>query len=360
LKSKFAALALLLAASSLLAQPLTPVATRDSKIVKRWELPGDPHGVAIGNDGTIYVGLAQPQAIVAIDPKTGVVKQRLVLDSAEIASTKELVTLRTNRAGNRLYIANGSDESATILSLPDLAVLREITMEGEAIRDVLPDPKGRQIYLLGRHVHIFNVDGEKELRTINIDDPMAIAVSANGALLAVIASEDFGNTKATSVALYDTTTFAELAREPLQTDKTIESALFAASDQALIALSRGSLFEKALSIGKPAKQMTAGANGQMRMAIDFGDLTNSDPICLPEGSGPQIATLSSPEIVLFAERRCSGGSGMAGSDRRVTPASLYGIAAYALAYDSASKTLVVTDRAGFLTIYKVPRAAVAR
>jgi hypothetical protein len=162
------------------------------------------------------------------------------------------------------------------------------------------------------------------------------------------------------VALYDTTTFAELAREPLQTDKTIESALFAAGDQALIALSRGSLFEKALSIGKPAKQMTANANGQMRMAIDFGDLTNSDPICLPEGSGAQIATLSSPEIVLFAERRCSGGSGMAGSDRRVTPASLYGIAAYALAYDSASKTLVVTDRAGFLTIYKVPRAAVAR
>ena len=36
------------------------------------------------------------------------------------------------------------------------------------------------------------------------------------AMLAVVATEDFGNTKATSVALYDTTTFAELAREPLQ------------------------------------------------------------------------------------------------------------------------------------------------
>ena len=320
MKSRLA-FALLLAASPLAAQPLAPVATRDSKIVKRWELPGDPHGVTIGADGTIYAGLAQPQAVVAIDPKTGAIKQKLVLDSAEIASTKELVTLRTNRAGNRLYIANGSDESATILSLPDLAVLREITMEGEAIRDVLPDPKGHQIYLLGRHVHVFS---EKELRTINIDDPMAIAVSSNGALLAVIAAEDFGNAKATSVALYDTATFAELAREPLQTDKTIESALFAASDQALIALSRGSLFEKALSVGKPAKQMAAGSNGQMRMNIDFGDLTNSDPICLPEGSGAQIATLSAPDTLLFAERRCSGGSGMAGSERRVTPASLYG------------------------------------
>jgi len=182
-----------------------------------------------------------------------------------------------------------------------------------------------------------------------------VPVPKDAMLLAVIASEDFGNAKATSVALYDTATFTELAREPLQTDKTIESALFAAGDQAIIALSRGSLFEKALSIGKPAKQMAAAANGQMRMAIDFGDLTNSDPICLPEGSGAQIATLSSPDTLLFAERRCSGGSALAGSDRRVTPASLYGIAAYAVAYDASSKTLVVTDRAGFLTIYKVPR-----
>src|SRR5882724_11311855 len=92
-----ATLFLLLAlASPLAAQPLTLVSTRDQKVVKRWELPGDPHGVAIGPDGTIYAGLAQPQAVVAIDPKTGVVKQRLVLDSAEIASTKELVTMRIN------------------------------------------------------------------------------------------------------------------------------------------------------------------------------------------------------------------------------------------------------------------------
>lgn len=356
--TSFAAIAI--ATSSLIAQPLTPVATRDSKIVKRWELPGDPHGVAVGSDGTIYAGLAQPQAVVAIDPKTGTIKQRIVLDSAEIASTKELVTLRINRAGTRLYIANGSDESAMILSLPDLAVRREITIEGEPIRDAVPDPKGRYLYLLGRHVHVYDADGEKELRTINIDDPMAIAPSAIGSLLAVVAPEDFGNTKATSVALFDTTTFAELAREPLQTDKTIEAALFAANDQALIALSRGSLFEKPLSVGKPTKQMTTGTNGQMRIAIDFGDLTSSDTICLPEGSGAQIAALASPELLLLAERRCSGGSAFAGSNRRVTPASLYGVAAYALAYDRASNTVIVTDRAGFLTVYKVPRVAVVK
>jgi hypothetical protein len=336
------------------------VPSRDRKIVKRWQLAGDPHGVAIGADGTIYVGLAQPQAVVAIDPKTGAVKQRVVLDSAEIASTKELVTMRTNRAGTRLYIANGSDESATILSLPDLAVRREITLEGEAIRDVVPDPKGRYVYVLGRHVHVYDADGEKELRTISIDDPMAIAASANGSLLAIVAPEDFGNTRATSVALFDTSTFAELAREPLQTDKTIEAALFAAGDQALIALSRGALIEKALSVVKKEKQMTAAANGKMRMAIDFGDLTSSDTICLPEGSGAQIAALAAPDVLLFPERRCDSGNAFSGSSRRVTPASLYGVAAYALAFDHVSNTVVVTERAGFLTIYKVPRVAVAR
>jgi hypothetical protein len=357
----FAALLVVaLGAATLHAQPLTPVATRDQKIVKRWQLPGDPHGVAIGADGTIYVGLAQPQAVVAIDPKSGTVKQRVVLDSAEIASTKELVTLRTNRTGNRLYIANGSDESATILSLPDLAVRREITLEGEAIRDVVPDPKGRFLYILGRHVHIYDAEGEKELHTISIDDPMAIATSASGAILAVVAPEDYGNSKATSVALFGSPGFAELAREPLQTDKVIEAAVFAASDQALIALSRGTLFEKPLSVSKPAKQMSTGAKGEMHMAIDFGDLTSSDTICLPEGSGPQIAALAAPDLLLFAERRCNSGGAFAGSNRRVTPASLYGVAAYAMAYDHNANTVAVTDRAGFLTIYKAPRPAVTR
>src|SRR5947209_15418003 len=117
--TKFGGIALFAIASSVSAQPLTPVATHDRKIIKRWELPGDPHGVAVGADGTIYAGLAKPQAVVAIDPKSGTVTKKIVLDSAEIASTKELVTMRTNRAGTRLYIANGSDESAKIMTIPE-------------------------------------------------------------------------------------------------------------------------------------------------------------------------------------------------------------------------------------------------
>jgi hypothetical protein len=349
------------AALSLWAQTpeaLTPAPTRDSKVVKRWALHGDPRGVALGADGTIYAGLAQPQAVIAIDAKTGAVKQRLVLDSAEIASTKELVTLRTNPARTRLYIANGSDESATILELPGMRILREITIEGETIRDALPDPKGRYLYLLGRRVHVYDGDGQTELRAIPIDDPMAIAVSADGATLAVVAAEDFGNAKATSVALFETTGFKELARDPLQTDKPVGAALFAAGDRALVALGRDGFYEKALNT--MSKPMEAGSNGQMRMRIDFGDLVNSDRICLPEGAGPQIAALASSDLLLFAERRCSSSGSFVGSSRRVTPASLYGVSAYALAYDAATNTLIVTDRAGYLTIYKVPRPALAR
>ena len=355
---------LLTTAASVLAQAadvLAPAPTRNRKIVKRWTLPGDPRGVAVGADGTIYVGLAQPQAVIAVDPATGAVKQRLVLDSAEIASTKELVTLRTNPDRTRLYIANGSDESATILSLPDLAVLREITMEGETIRDAVPDPAGRYLYLLGRRVHVYDKNGVTELRTLPIDDPMAIAASSSGAMLAVVATEDFGNAKATSVALYDTTSFAEVARDPLQTTQTIESAMFANRDRALIALSREYLFEKPV-VSRPARAMVReGSTGPMMLTINFGDLTNSDRVCLPENSGPQIATLASADTLLvYAERRCSASGTFSGSHRGVSTASLYGIAAYSLAYDKASNTVIATDRAGFLTFYSVPRPAIAR
>jgi len=44
----------------------------------------------------------------------------------------------------------------------------------------------------------------------------------------------------------------------------------------------------------------------------------------------------------------------------VTPASLYGVNAYAIAYDREANALAVTERAGYLTIYKVPRAAVVK
>ncbi|HEV7921604.1 MAG TPA: hypothetical protein VGR02_12520 [Thermoanaerobaculia bacterium] len=365
-----AALALLTFSAALLSaqtvQPpapesLTPVATHDQKIVRRWQLSGDPRGLALGRDGTIYVGLAQPQAVIAVDPKSGAIRSRLVLDSAEIASTKELVTLRTNRDGTRLYIANGSDESASILGLPDLHVIREITMEGETIRDAIPDPKGRYLYLLGRRVHVYDSSGEKEIKTLDFADPMAIAVAENGATLAVLGPEDFGGTKATVVAVYDTTTFAELARDPMQTDQLIEGALFADQDRALVAVSRDHLFEKAITAKAPApKKLSTSYDGQMRMSINFGDLVNSDHVCLPEGSGPQIAVQGPGNLLLFAERRCSASGSFAGSSRRVLPASLYGVNAYAIAFDAASNTLVATDRAGYLTIYKGPRAAVAK
>jgi DNA-binding beta-propeller fold protein YncE len=339
---------------------LTTAPTRDNKVVKRWAVQGDPHGVAIGRDGIVYVGLAASQSVLAIDTKNGTAAKEVVLDSAEIASTKELVTLRTNADRTRLYIANGSDESETILSLPDLAVLREITIEGEPIRDALPDPNGRYLYLLGRRVHVYDAKGETELRAIEIDDPMAITTTSNGATLAILGTEDFGNTRATVVALYDTNGFAELARDPLQTDKRVETALFAAGDRALIALGREYLYEKPL-VTRAAKTMSSSSNGQMRMSIDFGDLVNSERICLPEGSGPQIATLGSAnDVLLFAERRCASSTTFAGSSRRVTPASLYGVSAYAIAYDAATNTLVVTDRKGFVTIYKVPRVAIAK
>ena len=325
--------------------------------MRRWSIAGGPRGVALGSNGLIYVGLADKQAVDVIDSRNGTIVRELVLDSAEIAATKELVTLRTNRDRTRLYIANGSDESATILSLPDLAVVREITMEGETIRDALPDPGGRYLYLLGRHVHVFDADGNEELRTIDFADPMALAISSNGSTLALLGTEDFGNAKATVVALYDTASFREITRDPLQTDETIDSAMFAANDHALVALSRDSLFEKPL-VTHATKSMASGSDGLMRMTVEFGDLVNSERICLPEGSGPQIATLGATnDLLLFAERRCSSSGAFTGSSRRITPASLYGVNAYAVAYDREKNNLVVTDKSGYLTIYKVPTPA---
>ncbi|MDP9192781.1 MAG: hypothetical protein M3P06_13855 [Acidobacteriota bacterium] len=362
MRTRLAALGLIVATVGF-AQPappttdaLTLISSGNRKIVKRWALPGDPRGVAIGSDGTVYVGVAEPQAVLAIDPKSGVVKHRLVLDSAEIASTKELVTLRTNPERTRLYIANGSDESATILRLPDLAVLREITMEGETIRDMIPDPRGRYVYLLGREVHVFDAEGDTEVRTLVADNPMAIAASANGAMLAVLATEDFGSAKATVVTLFDTNTFAEIARDPLQTEKSVEAAMFAAGDRSIIAFSRDAFFEKRVT-SRPTR-ITESGNTNVAMRVAIGDLVNSTHICLPARSGAQVATLTSTDALLvYAERRCSASGTFSGSNSGVTPASLYGINAYAVAYDRLSNTIVATDREGFLTIYQVPRPA---
>ena len=259
--------------------------------------------------------------MVAINPTTGSVVRKVVLDSPDIASTKELVTLRTDRTAKRLYIANGSDESATILSLPALTILREITIEGEPIRDALPDPKGRYVYLLGRRVHVYDARGTHELRTLPIEEPTAIAASAS--TVAVFERQ--------SVTILDAATFAETAHRPLPA--AIESAVF--SGEILLAASRDGLFE-----------------------ISPGALIR-DSICLPEESGPQITALAAPSLLLFAERRCES-SAFAATDRTVLPASLYGVDAYALAYDHSKNVLCVTDRAGYLTIYRVPRAPIVK
>ena len=339
---------------------LTSVASRDQKVLKRWSLTGAPHGVAVGADGTIYVGLSGPQAVVAIDPQKGEIVKSVVLDSAEIASTKELVSLRTDAKRQRLLIANGSDESATILAIPSLAVLREITLEGEPVRDVIADPAGRHLFVLGRKVHVFDSAGQTRLRTLEVDDPMAIAISEAGNALAVVGTEDFGNAKATVAALFDTTTLAEIDRSPLQTQQRIEAAMFAANDRALVAVSRDTLYEKPLD-RKAAPKPMQPSGASMRVSIDFGDLVNSEKICLPDPAGPQIlARGAASEVAFFAERRCSASGTFAGSNRRVTPASLYGIGAYALAIDPASNSLVVTDTAGFLTLYKLPRVVLAK
>lgn len=293
------------------AASLLSAQTPDTKIIHRWPLAGDPRGIAVGADGTLYAGLAQPQAIVAIDPKTGATKKRVVLDSAEIASTKELVTLRTNRGGTMLYVANGSDESATILALPELRVVREITTEGEPIRDVLPDPKGRYVYLLGRRVHVYDARGEKELHTIPIEQPEAIA--ATDTALAVASGG--------SVTVFDVPSFKQ--RERFQAVAGVRALAYARS---LIALSSDTL-------------------------VETGGTPRTNSICLPPATSAQVAAVTPAGLLLFVEGRCQS------STPSENAASLYGVNASAIAYDPASNTLVATDRDGYLTIYRVPRAA---
>ncbi|HXI12802.1 MAG TPA: hypothetical protein VNM92_09155 [Thermoanaerobaculia bacterium] len=334
------------------ATSLTPVGTRDPKIVRRWSLNGSPAGLAIGRNGIVYVGMTNAQSLLAINISTGSIQKELVLDSPHIAATKELLTLRVNHDGTLLAIANGSDESVTLVAIPSLDVRREISLEGEVVRDTIFDHSGRNLFVMGRSVHAFDREGKKEIRRLEIDDPAAMAVDASGRLLAVAGSEDFGNGKVSILALYDTTTLKEISREPLETDRRIQQLLFAADDQAIVAIADDWLGEKSLAMKAP-KTMIQDQK-QARIRLEFGDMMSTERICLPPKSGPQIATLGRPSsVVLFAERRCSAGSSFRASARKTTTQSVYGISAYAIAFDASAGRLFATDRAGYFTIYKV-------
>jgi len=332
---------------------LVEASSRDRRIVKRWKLPGKPRGLAL-HQGVAYVGLSDRQSVLAVEVGTGRILREAILDSAHIAATKDLVTVRVSPGGKRLIVANGSDESATLLSLPDLSVVREIGLEGETIRDALVDPSGRYLLVLGNQIHLFDAAGGKELRTFDVGDPMAIAVNSTGSAFAVAHSERFVNGTATVVSLFDLSTFKQGDQEPLQTDRRIVSMMFAAGDRSLVVFARDWIGEK--PIRPRVEKLLSNEGDKMRMRIDFGDLTNSEGACLPEVVGPQIAVLGpKPSVILFAERRCSVSGSFTASERNVATASIYGVAAYAVAFDPITNTLLTTDPAGFLTIYRAPK-----
>ena len=335
------------------ATSLTPVGTRDPKIVRRWSLNGSPAGLAIGRNGIVYVGMTSSQSLLAVDTGIGAITKEVVLDSPHIAATKELLTIRANHDGTLLAIANGSDESVTLVAIPSLDVRREITLEGEVVRDAIFDRSGRNLFVMGRSVHAFDREGVKEIRQLEIAEPAAMAIDSSGRLLAVAGSEDFGNGKVSVVALYDTMTLKEISREPLETDRRIQQLLFAAEDQAIVAIADDWLGEKSLAVRRPKELMPN--QKQARITLQFGDLMSTERICLPPKSGPQIATLGkSPSVILFAERRCSVSSSFKASTRKTSTQSIYGVSAYAIAFDALTGRLHATDRAGYLTIYKVP------
>ena len=320
-------------------------------MVERWKLGGVPRGVAVSSDQTIYVGLAEPQSVVAIDPREGVIRKQVVLDREEIASTKDFTTLRIGGNGKRLYIAQGSDESVSILSLPELAPVREIGLEGELIRDAVPDPAGRYLYVLGRGVHVFDIEGERELKLLREVEPMAIAVTASGSMLAVVGAEVHPNARVTTVVFYDPSTLLEIGRKSLQTEREIRSALFAADDRALAVLADDWLAETSVTIAKDDQQNSPEGG---KLKIDLANLVSSESICLPQNSGAQIAASGDPSrIVVFAERRCSAGGSFTAARRNVTGASLYGISAWAVS-PTPDGHFAVTDPQGYLTIYRQP------
>lgn len=333
------------------AAELTPASARDRRVLKTWSLSGEPRGIAVGRDGTIYAGLSGPQSLVAIDPEKGAILAERILDREEIASTKDFVSLRLDPKRARLVIAQGSDESVTIVGLPDLVVEREIGLEGETIRDALPDPLGRYLFVLGREVHVYDADGNRRIRGFSDIEPTAIAASSDGSLLAIAGFEQFESGRAAVVSLVEIATLEELRRDPLQTDRTVRSVLFAPGNRALIIFADDWMAEKPLA-APTSHGMARGARG-VEMRIGAENLLSSRTICLPAGTAAQVAATAGKTVV-YAERRCSAGGSLDAAPRTVQTASLFGVDALAVAYDSKGGRIAVVDRGGSLTLYSVP------
>lgn len=298
----------------------------------------------------LYVGLADTQEIAAIDPSTGEIARRQI-DREEIAATKDFVTMRMTRDGDRLVIAHGSDESATIHALPGLVPVREIGLEGELVRDAVPAPDGSFVAVLGRDVHLWSRDGQELIRTIPGLEPMAIAVSSDGKLLAVIGRETFPSGAVSMAIFFDTTTWQEVFRKPLQTDREIRGVTFAADDSVIAVWAEDWLAEVTVR----AEESGFDTNGDVpRMRLGFGDLVNSESICLPERSSPQIATVVESSRIVLAERRCSTSGSMSGARRVLRSSTLTGVEAWAIAWDSTRRLVVASDPEGTITMYSLP------
>lgn len=327
------------------AKPLDAHSDRSVNVVRRWSLPGTPRGLAVDRDGLVYVGLSDRQSILRIDPSRDLLEKEIVLDRPEIASTKEIVTLRfdRSRAGERLLAANGIDESLTILSTPELAVLREITLEGEVVRDAVGDPLGRYLYILGRDVHIFDHQGAMKIRTIREPRPSAISVSRTGRLLAVAGSERISGIEVTTVALWDVETMKELERIPMQTDAKVVGLTFAAGDRALVAATETAVLQLALDRDKTEKALIAADDG-LRTNIAAADLISTDTVCIDPSSSPQVISLGpTGSELLFPEKRCGRGGSMTGGPRYVSVQSLYPLEAFAIAWDPTREAVFATS-----------------
>ncbi|MBW3565497.1 MAG: hypothetical protein KY459_12295 [Acidobacteria bacterium] len=333
--------------------PLELLRSRSKSVVKRWALPGSPRGLALASDGTLYAGLAARQSVVRIDPDRGEILSELVLDDPDIAATKDLVSVRIDEPRSRLIIANGSDESVTIVSIPRLAIEREITLEGEMIRDAIPDPAGRFIYILGRDVHVFDGEGGVAVRAIAEPEPMAIAVSADGAMFAVIGAEQFPSGEATVAALWSTSPLREIRRVPLQTDRKITAALFAAGDASLVVTADDWLAQ--VPLAEPSASSLDTTGEMPRVSLAFGQLTSSQKICLADPSGPQVlAPGRTDREVVFAEHRCGESGSFTGSVRHVEPLSLYNVKAWAVVWDVQRNGVFATNPEGELALYRAP------